>query len=1476
MPITVTEIEPNDTKDLANVVTLEAAILGNLSSYSDVDYYPVIVNDPGVLSIGFTTAPSPQGSFGGSFRVSVHDAFGVVLGSWYTLTNSTVSGNVAALAAGIYYLSVTSVSQYFFDSGPYTLTASATTGGDNGYEHESNETRETATALTLGSPITGRLSFDTDVDYYAVQVDAGDLLTVTSNSGSATMQVEDANGTVLAGYANFSTGHQVSANIEQAGRYYVRISNTYMSDYSLVADVTANGGTGYETESNNTRATANVISLDSTVTGQLSSNYDVDYFTVEIPEAGVLAVTSHHAGVDVEDSSGTLLARAFSGGLPSLVGIAQAGTYYIRMLASNYNDPYTVSASFTPGGSAAFESESNDTLATADPMTLVAPISGRLSTTSDVDYYALAVESGVSGGVLSVSFDWSANSQLIAGGRNTIRVQDSSGAVLASYADFADPQAFNVGIAASGTYYLSVRGSTIAFTSDPYTLTASFADGADGYETESNDTRETADALVVGEQIVGQLSASSDVDYFATEVSSAGILTVAFDRGTMQVEDSTGAALASVPAHIDRPDLSVAIAEAGTYYVRIWNSSGYWTSREANPYTIGTSFTPADTTDHESESNNTRATADALALGASIIGQAGTNADVDYFAVAVTDRGRLGVTLDGQRSLRVEDATGKHLGYFEFSSGLEVRYVDVAQAGTCYIRVGDLDGASYVLTATSFTVNQAPSGAVLILGAPYTGSMLTVTHNLADGDGMGAVTYSWQKSADGVTWEGFGVVGTEARMSSALLDQKIRVVASYVDGLGYTERVSSELLTITAEPDVAGAVDTTHILTIGASVSSTIETATDSDYFSVQLVADTAYQFDLKDGNYSYFFSPISDPDLVLRSADNMVLRVDNDGASVYPIDGSGHSVNSQIVFIAPESGSYYLDVSGNAGATGTYQLSATVLNADYYVQSLLLQPNLRWNADQAIGTADNVTFSFPSSLPSEYPPDLLPGYASFSAAQQGAAREALLKISSYAGITFTEVADQSGQIRFATSQQNGTAGFTAGDIEGEAFVRTEVVLANNVSSNADLAIGTRGWYVLLHEIEHALGLKHPGNYNGTSGAEDSPFLPASQDAIQFTIETYNDTDLSSTTRSPMVFDVAALQYLYGANAATGAGNSNYALDAGMTYTVWDVSGSDTLDASTWTSSVTLDLNPGTVSYEGLIGVDTAPVPRVGIAFDCWIETAIGGSGNDGISGNPTANALQGGAGNDWLDGMSGNDVLTGGLGNDTLLGGDGNDLLDGGRGADRMEGGTGNDLYLVDHRLDQVTELAESGIDSVSARASHALADNVENLYLTGSVTLRSGGFFSRKTATIDLNSDGTGNASDNLLRGNRGHNELSGMGGNDTLLGGAGADVLQGGAGADRLVGGAGADVFAFAAGDGGASLAAADMLYDFEDGIDRIALAGGLDFAGLSITQGNGIDTVVSNSVIRAGSGEYLVVLLNVSPSSITAADFYTLGI
>jgi Ca2+-binding RTX toxin-like protein len=214
-----------------------------------------------------------------------------------------------------------------------------------------------------------------------------------------------------------------------------------------------------------------------------------------------------------------------------------------------------------------------------------------------------------------------------------------------------------------------------------------------------------------------------------------------------------------------------------------------------------------------------------------------------------------------------------------------------------------------------------------------------------------------------------------------------------------------------------------------------------------------------------------------------------------------------------------------------------------------------------------------------------------------------------------------------------------------------------------------------------------------------------------------------------------------------------------------------------------------------------------------------GMNGNDVLNGNAGNDVLNGGSGNDTLDGGVGADVLTGGDGDDvyfidnasdtineqanagldtvnstlsftlsansenlnligtSFINGTGNDLanvlngnagfnlLDGGIGADTLIGGSGNDTYVVDNANDVVTELINSGTDTINSSVTFTLRANVENLTLTG-------------TAAID----GTGiDGLNNTLTGNNANNLLTGMNGNDTLNGGAGVDTLIGGLGDD-----------------------------------------------------------------------------------------------
>ncbi|MBF0626681.1 MAG: VCBS repeat-containing protein [Magnetococcales bacterium] len=167
-------------------------------------------------------------------------------------------------------------------------------------------------------------------------------------------------------------------------------------------------------------------------------------------------------------------------------------------------------------------------------------------------------------------------------------------------------------------------------------------------------------------------------------------------------------------------------------------------------------------------------------------------------------------------------------------------------------------------------------------------------------------------------------------------------------------------------------------------------------------------------------------------------------------------------------------------------------------------------------------------------------------------------------------------------------------------------------------------------------------------------------------------------------------------------------------------------------------------------------------------------------TGNSQENILTGNDSDNTLTSGDGNDTLSGNAGDDTLFGEAGDDLLDGGTGADRMIGGSGNDTYRVGNASDITTESTNAGTDWVQASLSWTLAENIENLTLTGTNS-----------------TNGTGNSAANTLRGNRSANTLRGQGGADQLFGMAGEDALYGGDGTDRLIGGSGQDTLSGGAG-------------------------------------------------------------------------------
>jgi serralysin len=331
--------------------------------------------------------------------------------------------------------------------------------------------------------------------------------------------------------------------------------------------------------------------------------------------------------------------------------------------------------------------------------------------------------------------------------------------------------------------------------------------------------------------------------------------------------------------------------------------------------------------------------------------------------------------------------------------------------------------------------------------------------------------------------------------------------------------------------------------------------------------------------------------------------------------------------------------------------------------------------------------------------------------------------------------------------------------------------------SSEALVVGGYGYVTIIHELGHLLGLAHP--HDGGSDGDlfpgvSSPFGDFGDDDLNqgvFTTMSYNDgwateypahSDWSYGWQgTPMALDIAAIQYIYGANNSHNTGNDTYVLpetNASGTFwsCIWDAGGSDTISNEGNTGACNINLNEAPLigpNAGGYVSWVSEVIGGYTIANGAVIENAIGGLGDDTLTGNAESNTISGDAGDDILDG------------------GAGDDILDGGAGDDILDGGAGDDTYVVDSASDEVTEGTSAGKDLVKVAiaavgGSYNLGSNIENATLTNTVAYKLYGNL--------LDNKLVGNAKDNTLNGGAGKDILAGGAGNDTYVVDSVSDVV------------------------------------------------------------------------------------------------------
>ena len=344
-----------------------------------------------------------------------------------------------------------------------------------------------------------------------------------------------------------------------------------------------------------------------------------------------------------------------------------------------------------------------------------------------------------------------------------------------------------------------------------------------------------------------------------------------------------------------------------------------------------------------------------------------------------------------------------------------------------------------------------------------------------------------------------------------------------------------------------------------------------------------------------------------------------------------------------------YVPPPANYEPPVSVDLNFKVLEAElvqpYWTASLLMDAPERSVEPMLEQYSRAIEYAFPSMQP-PYEQTEVVGWQASNLAMQAAGREIFNKLDAYLNVSFVEVTNPSDMnvVSISVSDQSATLGFAyfpSIDLE----IGMDVFISDDYAAPRfiDSELTNYDYEIMLHEIYHALGLKHPFMADG----DNTNILSSHESISTYTVMSYN-LDPSTFSGDARVLDLMALTELYGVNPSYNSGNDTYSFSNSSGVFIIDGGGRDTITYE-GTQNAFVDLRSGGHSYLGVKSAYITAAKQLTISSGSSIEDAATGSGNDTIIGSSGDNSLSGGSGDDSIFGGEGIDVIIPGSGSDII-----------------------------------------------------------------------------------------------------------------------------------------------------------------------------------------------------------------------------------